>query len=178
MANDSPNAESNLRENLKLLIQQTHDKMLEREVIAAYAVLAVCSGHHIFLGGPPGAGKTSICERLSSLIRIDGKNTGKQKEGHVYKKQLSQFTTPDEIFGPRDISAVMSSDFRRKINRFLPKATFAVLDEIDKAGSVIQDSMLQILEERVFDNGEKREKVPLIMALATANAPRKSCPDF
>ena len=45
--------------------------------------------------------------------------------------------------------------------RYLPSATVAFIDEIFKANSAILNSLLTIINERLFDNGSAREHVPL-----------------
>lgn len=45
--------------------------------------------------------------------------------------------------------------------RYLPSASVAFVDEIFKANSAILNSLLTIINERLFDNGSVREKVPL-----------------
>ncbi len=45
---------------------------------------------------------------------------------------------------------------------YLPEATVAFVDEIFKANSAILNTLLTLLNERLFDNGASRVRVPLV----------------
>ena len=45
---------------------------------------------------------------------------------------------------------------------YLPQATVAFVDEIFKANSAILNTLLTLLNERLFDNGAARVRVPLL----------------
>ena len=57
----------------------------------------------------------------------------------------------------------------RTTDGHLPKAEIAFLDEVFKSNSAILNSLLNILNERVFYNGEKVEPVPLLCAIGATN---------
>ena len=50
----------------------------------------------------------------------------------------------------------------RKVEGYLPQASVAFIDEIFKANSAILNTLLTILNERLFDNGNVRMRVPLV----------------
>ena len=51
---------------------------------------------------------------------------------------------------------------------YLPEASVAFVDEIFKANSAILNTLLTILNERLFDNGAKRVQVPLLCLVSWA----------
>lgn len=53
-------------------------------------------------------------------------------------------------------------EYVRKIDGYLPTAEVAFIDEIFKANSAILNALLTLLNERLFDNGNKRSPVPLL----------------
>eukprot|EP00438_Fugacium_kawagutii_P031392 Skav217522 [mRNA] locus=scaffold4186:9463:10272:+ [translate_table: standard] len=57
----------------------------------------------------------------------------------------------------------------RKTTGYLPEASIAFVDEIFKANSAILNSLLSIVNERVFDNGPERVAVPLRCLVAASN---------
>ena len=54
-----------------------------------------------------------------------------------------------------------ASRYIRRIDGYLPTADVAFLDEIFKANSAILNSLLAVLNERKFDNGDQQITVPL-----------------
>jgi MoxR-like ATPase len=50
----------------------------------------------------------------------------------------------------------------RQIEGYLPTTEVAFIDEIFKANSAILNALLTLLNERLFDNGNQRLRVPLL----------------
>ena len=55
----------------------------------------------------------------------------------------------------------------RKIDGYLPTSEVAFIDEIFKANSAILNALLTLLNERLFDNGNQRLRVPLLCLVST-----------
>ena len=60
------------------------------------------------------------------------------------------------------MQALEDDKYVRQIHGYLPAASVAFIDEIFKANSAILNTLLTILNERLFDNGTERLTVPLI----------------
>jgi hypothetical protein len=67
-----------------------------------------------------------------------------------------------ELFGPLSMRALEDDRYVRQTEGYLPKANVAFVDEIFKANSAILNTLLTVLNERLFDNGTNREQVPLL----------------
>ena len=66
-----------------------------------------------------------------------------------------------ELFGPLSMKALEEDVYLRQTRGYLPEADVAFVDEIFKANSAILNSLLTLLNERLFDNGATRHTVPL-----------------
>ena len=55
-----------------------------------------------------------------------------------------------------------NDEYTRKTDGYLPTAEVAFIDEIFKANSAILNTLLTLLNERLFDNGNQRLEVPLL----------------
>lgn len=66
------------------------------------------------------------------------------------------------------MQALEDDKYVRQIQGYLPAASVAFIDEIFKANSAILNTLLTILNERLFDNGTERLTVPLICLVGAA----------
>mmetsp|Transcript_21841 Transcript_21841/g.62158 ORF Transcript_21841/g.62158 Transcript_21841/m.62158 type:complete len:670 (+) Transcript_21841:59-2068(+) len=146
------------RESLREASRLLQCGLVEREEVCLVVLLALVTGSHLFLLGPPGTAKSEIARRLAKLL-----------QGRFFERLLTPFSLPEEVFGPYSLSAIAEGRFERLTDKYLPTAEFAFLDEIFKANSSILNSLLTILNEREFDNGTTRMRVPLRTLISASN---------
>lgn len=84
-------------------------------------------------------------------------------------KKINRFSVPEELFGPLSMRGLENDEYVRQTNGYLPTAEVAFVDEIFKANSAILNALLTLLNERLFDNGHSRLKVPLLTLIAASN---------
>ena len=118
------------------------------EVIDLLGVSLVAR-ENLFILGPPGTAKSALVQDLAQRI-----------EGQVFDYLLTRFTEPNEIFGPFDIRKLREGDLVTNTEGMLPEATFVFLDELLNANSAILNSLLLVLNERVFRRGRETKPLP------------------
>lgn len=86
-----------------------------------------------------------------------------------FSLSLRRFSVPEELFGPLSMRGLENDEYVRQTNGYLPTSEVAFIDEIFKANSAILNALLTLLNERLFDNGHARLKVPLLTLIAASN---------
>lgn len=163
-------SEKKLLPKLSALLKDLNHNLYNKENSIKLILLAVLAGESAFLLGEPGTAKSLIAHRISEGFE-DLDTTKPENAGCVkyFEYLMSQFSTPDEIFGPVSLQALKNDEYKRITDNYLPKSQFAFLDEIWKASPAIQNSLLTILNEKKFQNGFESQKVPLQGFVAASN---------
>ena len=161
--NQKENSESvlkSVRERIEKLLELLNTGLYEKEEAIRLALLSAVAGESIFFLGPPGTAKSMISSRIHHAF----------KEGTKYFEYLmNEFSTPDEIFGSVKLKGLDEGIYEKNTTGYLPEANIAFLDEIWKSGPAILNTLLTIINEKKFRNGNKLEKVPLQILLAASN---------
>lgn len=133
--------------------------LIERDEEIDIVLTALVCHEHPLLVGPPGTAKSLL---LDSLMRWTS--------GQRFTALLTKFTTPDELFGPISVAGLKEDKYRRVTTGKMPEAHLVFLDEVFKASSAILNTLLRILNERVFENGDGTlVKVPLLLCVSASN---------
>jgi len=110
-----------------------------REEEARVAVLALLTKQHAVFVGEPGIAKSALIRRLSQLINC-----------RFFYYLLSKYTVPDELIGAVDPVAYKNGKFVRNTSGKLPQAELAFIDEVFKGSSETLNTLLNIMNERIF----------------------------
>jgi len=146
-------------EKLKAVISELKSNFHERDDLIEGAVCALLTSNHVIIIGPPGTAKSQLANELCSRI------TGTQ----YFQWLLTKFTTPEEIFGSVSLKGLENDEYRRVTTNKLAEAHIAFLDEIFKSSSSILNSLLTVINERVYFNGTEKIDTPLITLFGASN---------
>ncbi len=147
--------------NTKLHEVLSHLKatFVDKEEIIDLMGVCLVARENIFLLGPPGTAKSALVRGLSDCIS-DGTN---------FEYLFTRFTEPNEIFGPFDIRKLKEGDLVTNTTGMLPEASLVFLDELFNANSAILNSLLMVLNERIFRRGRETRAIPALMFVGASN---------
>src|SRR3954468_4969134 len=157
MANSPDNATLGRRLVAEVLEPMKQAFVGKDEIVDLMGV-ALVAGENLFLLGPPGTAKSALVFEL-----------GRRIQGRTFEYLLTRFTEPNELFGPFDIRRLREGDLVTNTEGMLPEASLVFLDELLNANSAILNSLLMVLNERVFRRGRETRALPLLMVVGASN---------
>lgn len=149
---------SDVRIKIARLQENLSRRFLEREHVIDGCLAAILTGEHVLLIGPPGTAKSALARSIAQAFG-----------GSYFEWLLTKHSKPDELFGPISLRALEQDRFERSIEGKLPTVEFAFTDEIFKSSSTILNSLLTLMNERLFHNGGDPLKCPLVTLFGASN---------
>jgi MoxR-like ATPase len=142
---------------LRQLEKNMNSLFIERENEIKGIILSLMCREHCLFIGPPGTAKSALVEAAARMSGLS-----------YFRALVTKFTTPDELFGPPDLAELEKGIYKRRTTSMLPEAEVVFLDEVFKASPSILNTLLSIMQERIFRNGTIH-KVPLISLFGASN---------
>jgi MoxR-like ATPase len=145
-------------DSLHNLQTELSSRFPERRHVIDGALAAVLAGEHVLLLGPPGTAKSAMARAIAQAFG-----------GIYFERLLTKFSTPEELFDAISLKALEQDRFARVTIGKLPEAEFAFVDEVFKANSAILNSLLTLVNERVFHNDGQPVVCPLVSMFGASN---------
>lgn len=120
--------------------------------------VSLVAGENLFVLGPPGTAKSALVRELTHRL-----------SGRSFEYLLTRFTEPSELFGPFDIRKLRDGELVTNTEGMLPEASLVFLDELLNANSAILNSLLTVLNERIFRRGRETRGLPTLMVVGASN---------
>jgi MoxR-like ATPase len=148
-----------LRDKFALARRELAATLIERNEEVDVVLTALIANEHVLLVGPPGCAKSLLLDAILSW-------TG----GRKFTVLLTKFSVPEEVVGPVSLTALKEDKYVRVTTGKLPEADYCFIDELFKASSAILNTLLKILNERVFDAGDGVARtIPLKLCVGASN---------
>ena len=144
--------------DLRNVIERASRGLVQRDVAVQLVVLAAVAREHLLLIGPPGTAKSEAVRRVAAGIG-----------GRYFEYLVGRFTEPAEIFGPVDLQRLRQGVVETQTAGMLPEADVAFLDEVFLGSTAILNTLLGVLNERVFRRGQTRLDCPLRVCVGASN---------
>ena len=144
---------------LEEIRQALNSKFFERENEVEGILVALLSRQHMLMIGPAGTAKSALSVELAKIVQGT----------EYFQWLLTRFSTPEEVFGPLSLKDLEKGVYKRNTITKLPEANLVFLDEIFKANSAILNSLLTLINERLFYNDGTPVKVPLMSVIGASN---------
>jgi MoxR-like ATPase len=145
-------------DNLNNVLQHLKQIFVGKDDIIDLMGICLAGRENLFLLGPPGTAKSALVRELSKLL-----------QGNTFEYLLTRFTEPNELFGPFDIRKLREGELVTNTEGMLPEANLIFLDELLNANSAILNSLLMVLNEKVFRRGKETKALPVLMVVGASN---------
>ncbi|PIC83245.1 AAA family ATPase [Sporosarcina sp. P1] len=134
-------------------------KFFERENEVEGILVALLSKQHMLMIGPAGTAKSALSVELAKIVNGTS----------YFQWLLTRFSTPEEVFGPLSLKDLEEGVYKRNTATKMPEAHLVFLDEIFKANSAILNSLLTLINERLFYNDGQPMEAPLMSVIGASN---------
>ena len=145
-------------DTLQAVLKHLKDTFVGKDEIIDLMGICLVGRENLFLLGPPGTAKSATVRELSKLL-----------DGKTFEYLLTRFTEPNELFGPFDIRKLRDGELVTNTEGMLPEASLIFLDELLNANSAILNSLLMVLNEKIFRRGRETRQLPALMVIGASN---------
>lgn len=146
-------------QQFRQVIKTAIQGLVGREQLAELIILSIIAKEHLLVIGPPGTAKSAVVRRIAKAVH-----------GQYFEYLLGRFTEPTELFGAVDLKQLREGRVEIDTEGMLPQADIVFLDEVFLGSTAILNTLLGILNERVFRKGHTQINTPLKVCIGASNS--------
>ena len=148
-----------LQTKLQKLRKELNAAHLERKFVIDGLLATLLANQNALLYGPPGTGKSLILREICSSIA----------DANFFQRLLHKAMSPDEVLGQISLKSLEQDIMKRNTSGRLQEAHLAFLDEVFRGNGVLLNSLLELMNERTYDNPDKQHS-PLRSIVGATNS--------
>lgn len=148
-----------LQDKLQTLRKELNAAHLERKFVIDGLLATLLANQNALLYGPPGTGKSLILREICHAIA----------DANFFQRLLHKAMSPDEVLGQISLKALEQDIMKRNTSGRLQEAHLAFLDEVFRGNGVLLNSLLELMNERTYDNPDKQQS-PLRSIVGATNS--------
>lgn len=150
---------SDLPERFDQLRAKLGAELVERDEEINVALLALVAGCTCFFLGEAGIAKSLLSRRIRAYVA----------GGNYFDHDMDRFSVPEDLFGPRSLSAMKQDRWERTVDGTLVTADWCFLDEFFEASSALLKTLLRALNEGEFHQGTEIIPMSLTTVFCASN---------
>lgn len=147
-----------LAASIRVVADRASRGLVDRRAFVESTLLAAVAQEHVLVVGPPGTAKSQAVRQIAEAVG-----------DRYFEYLISKFTEPSEIFGAVDLAELRAGRVVVDTTDMLPEAQLAFLDEVFLGSSAILNTLLGILNERVYRRGHTIRSCPLRICVGASN---------
>jgi MoxR-like ATPase len=145
-------------ESVRRAVEEACHGLVQRETLVELVVLCAVAREHLLVIGPPGTAKSEAVRRIARRLG-----------GGYFEYLIGRFTEPSEIFGPINLRKLKEGVVEAETSGMLPEADIVFLDEVFLGSTAILNTLLGVLNERLFRKGRTSIQCPLRVCVGASN---------
>ena len=146
------------RAAMAALTAHLRSRFLERDDVIDGTATALVAREHVLLLGEPGTAKSELALAFCEAL-----------DGRFFQTLCTRFQTPEEVLGMFSLKAMTEDRYVRRTTNRIPEADVAFLDEVFKGSAAMLNTLLRVINERVFEQDGVVQRIPLRLVVAASN---------
>lgn len=145
--------------SIRAIADRSARDLVHRRAFVEATLLAAVAQEHVLVIGPPGTAKSQAVRQIAEAVG-----------DRYFEYLIGKFTEPGELFGAVDLVELRAGRVVVDTTDMLPEARLAFLDEVFLGSSAILNTLLGILNERIYRRGATVRNCPLRICVGASNS--------